>query len=156
GRGAMGIVYEAQQISLPRRVALKVLPFAASLDHHRLQRFQNEAHAAGSLQHPHIVPVYAVGCERGVHYIAMQFIDGQHLAARIPELNKGQGAPQAPEVHWPSDAPTVDRCTGETPAFETLPPTDRQADTRPDGLGGEYYRWAAELGIQAAEALEHA
>ena len=64
-----------------RRVALKVLPFAATLDPRQLQRFQNEAQAAASLHHEHIVPVYGVGCERGVHYYAMQFIDGQTLAA---------------------------------------------------------------------------
>src|SRR5262249_36174800 len=68
GRGGMGIVYEAEQISLGRRVALKVLPFAATMDPRHLQRFQNEARAAASLEHPHIVPVYGVGSERGVHY----------------------------------------------------------------------------------------
>jgi serine/threonine protein kinase len=68
GRGGMGVVYEAEQISLARRVALKVLPFAATMDSRQLQRFQNEARAAASLEHPHIVPVYGVGCERGVHY----------------------------------------------------------------------------------------
>src|SRR5437899_510969 len=77
GRGGMGVVYEAEQISLRRRVALKVLPFAAVLDPRALQRFKNEAQAAASLHHASIVPVYAVGCERGVHYYAMQFIDGQ-------------------------------------------------------------------------------
>src|SRR5438105_15961469 len=77
GRGGMGVVYEAEQISLGRRVALKVLPFAAVLDPRQLQRFQNEARAAASLHHPHIVPVYAVGADRGVHYYAMQFIGGQ-------------------------------------------------------------------------------
>ena len=83
GRGGMGVVYEAEQISLGRRVALKVLPFAATMDPKQLQRFHNEAKAAASLHHEHIVPVYAVGCERGVHYYAMQFIDGTTLAEVI-------------------------------------------------------------------------
>src|SRR5262249_7453927 len=74
GRGGMGVVYEAEQISLRRRVALKVLPFAAALDPRQLQRFRNEAIAAASLHHEHIVPVHAVGCERGVHFYAMQFV----------------------------------------------------------------------------------
>src|SRR5262249_39138749 len=83
GHGGMGIVYEAEQISLGRRVALKVLPFAATLDPRQLQRFHNEARAAASLRHEHIVPVYAVGQERGVHFFAMQFVDGQTLADLI-------------------------------------------------------------------------
>jgi hypothetical protein len=88
GRGGMGVVYEAVQISLGRRVALKVLPFAAALDPKQLQRFKNEAQAAAQLQHQHIVPVHAVGCERGVHYYAMQFIDGQTLAEVIRDLRQ--------------------------------------------------------------------
>src|SRR5262249_33650011 len=75
GRGGMGIVYEAEQLSLRRRVALKVLPFTAILDPRHLQRFLNEAQAAAQLHHTNIVPVYAVGSERGVHYYAMQFIE---------------------------------------------------------------------------------
>ena len=67
---------QAVQLSLGRRVALKVLPFAATLDVKQLQRFKNEAQSAAHLHHQNIVPVYAVGCERGVHYYAMQFIEG--------------------------------------------------------------------------------
>src|SRR6516225_4021696 len=80
GRGGMGVVYEAHQTSLNRRVALKVLPFVAALDPKQLQRFQNEAQAAAQLHHTNIVPVFAVGAERGVHYYAMQLIEGQSLA----------------------------------------------------------------------------
>jgi serine/threonine protein kinase len=81
GRGGMGVVNEAEQISLKRRVALKVLPFAGALDPRRLQRFQNEAQAAASLHHTNIVPVYGIGCERAVHFYAMQYIEGQSLVA---------------------------------------------------------------------------
>src|SRR5437899_6167949 len=83
GRGGMGVVYEVEQVSLGRRVALKVLPFAAALDPKHLQRFKNEAHAAAQLHHTNIVPVYAVGSERGVHYYSMQLIDGYSLADLI-------------------------------------------------------------------------
>lgn len=86
GRGGMGVVYEAEQISLSRRVALKVLPFAATMDPRHLQRFKNEALAAASLEHPHIVPVYGVGSERGVHFYAMKFIDGRSLAEAISDF----------------------------------------------------------------------
>jgi serine/threonine protein kinase len=85
GRGGMGMVYEAEQLSLSRRVAVKVLPFAAALDPKQLHRFKNEAQTAALLHHPNIVPVYAVGCEAGVHYFAMQFIEGRSLAAVVAE-----------------------------------------------------------------------
>lgn len=88
GRGGMGVVYEAEQLSLGRRVALKVLPFAAMLDARQLQRFKNEARAAASLHHPNIVPVYSVGCERGVHYYAMQYIEGHTLTDVINDLRR--------------------------------------------------------------------
>src|SRR5206468_5438911 len=91
GRGGMGIVYEAVQLSLHRRVALKVLPFAAVTDPKQLQRFHVEAQAAAQLHHTNIVPVFAVGCERGVHYYAMQFIEGQTLAHVIEELRQIDG-----------------------------------------------------------------
>lgn len=92
GRGGMGVVYEAEQRSLQRRVALKVLPLAAVLDERRLQRFQNEALAAAQLDHPHIVDVVAVGCERGVYYYAMRFIEGSTLADVIDVLRNGDAA----------------------------------------------------------------
>lgn len=90
GRGGMGIVYEATQLSLRRSVALKILPFAAVLDKQQVARFRNEAQAAASLHHPHIVPVFAVGCERGVHYYSMQLIDGRTLDQVFTELRPNQ------------------------------------------------------------------
>src|SRR5207244_6272028 len=74
GRGGMGLVYEAEQLSLGRRIALKVLPFALTLDPRQLQRFKNEARAAAQLHHEHIVPIYSVGSERAVHFYAMQYV----------------------------------------------------------------------------------
>ena len=87
----MGIVFEAEQVSLRRRVALKVLPFAAAFDPQQLRRFQIEAQAAAQLHHTNIVPIFSVGCERGVHYYAMQYIEGQTLAALIRDLRRLAG-----------------------------------------------------------------
>ncbi len=158
GRGGMGVVYEAEQVSPGRRVALKVLPFAATLDPRRLQRCHNEARAAAGLHHTNIVPVYAVGCEHGVHYYAMQFIDGQTLAQVIADLR----APTA-DGKQPAD---VDAATGPYVAGAPGPVGDGRAatgkatavalSTERAGRGREYYRTLARLGIQAAEALEHA
>jgi serine/threonine protein kinase len=101
GRGGMGIVYEAVQISLNRRVALKVLPLAATMDPRQMQRFRHEAQAAAMLHHPHIVPVHGVGCERGVHYYAMQLIAGQSLAAVIEE-QRGPASSRCSAPHTPT------------------------------------------------------
>jgi serine/threonine protein kinase len=133
GRGGMGVVYEATQISLNRSVALKVLPFAATLDPRQLQRFHNEARAAALLHHPNIVPVFGVGTERGVHYYAMQLIEGHSLAALMEERKKsGATGPSAPTVAKAAD---LTRVSSASPAF---------------------IRNVARLGIQAADALDHA
>jgi hypothetical protein len=105
GRGGMGVVFEAEQVSLGRRVALKVLPLAATLDPRRLQRFHNEARAAAGLHHPNIVPVHAVGQVGGLHFYAMQFIEGQSLASLLRELRRQEqsprGQPAAPSPTGP-------------------------------------------------------
>jgi len=136
GRGGMGVVYEAEQVSLRRRVALKILPFAAALDPRQLQRFKNEALAAAHLRHENIVPVHAVGEERGVHFYAMQFIEGQSLAALIGELK----TPAAERSNLNGTATT---------AVAALS-TERSSGSR------RYFDWVAKLGRQAALALEHA
>ena len=195
GRGGMGVVYEAQQISLPRRVALKVLPFAAVLDRRQLVRFKNEARAAATLDHPGIVSVYNVGCERGVHYYAMQYIEGQTLAELIGQMRQAENISElGPPPLASADGPTcrrrtlassshgtghflVDRSAGtlgsETPAPETEPAAGMKLETPASGtpaMGSlttdhsrgqslhrrEHYRQIARLGIQAAEALDHA
>ncbi|HEY7327631.1 MAG TPA: serine/threonine-protein kinase [Gemmataceae bacterium] len=152
GRGGMGVVYEAEQISLRRRVALKVLPFAAALDPRQLQRFKNEAFAAACLRHENIVPVYMVGEERGVHYYAMQFIEGRSLAHVIAELKEQnlekqiQNSPARSASDRPKRPSLALRAGGETSVLST----ERSTGSR------KYYDWVASLGRQAAVALEHA
>lgn len=149
GRGGMGVVYEAEQISLRRRVALKVLPFAAAIDPRQLQRFRNEAQAAAQLHHPSIVPVHAVGVERGVHYYAMQYIEGQSLATLIAELRRS-ARDQGPEATRPFLVPA-----GPTAASAST--LQAAADlTQERGQGRRFYHRVAKLGQQAALALEHA
>jgi serine/threonine protein kinase len=144
GRGGMGVVYEAEQISLRRRVALKVLPFAAALDPRQLQRFKNESLAAAHLRHENIVPVHTVGEERGVHYYAMQFIEGRSLAHLIAELrSQGAGRPDKSAI-----------CNLKS-AMDTTPPAAVLSTERSSG-SRRYYDWVASLGRQAALALDHA
>ncbi|MFH1998493.1 MAG: serine/threonine-protein kinase, partial [Planctomycetota bacterium] len=93
GRGGMGVVYEAVQLSLDRRVALKVLAPGCFASDHALDRFNREASLAGRLHHPHIVPVYAVGEEQGIHYYAMQFIEGGSLSDLLKVLKEKAETP---------------------------------------------------------------
>src|SRR5262245_31681556 len=88
GRGGMGIVYEAEQESLGRRVALKVLPAGAMLDAQQQKRFQREAKAAARMHHTNIVPVYGVGEHEGMLYYVMQFIQGLGLDEVLTELRQ--------------------------------------------------------------------
>lgn len=182
GRGGMGIVYEAVQLSLGRHVALKVLPFAATFDAKHLQRFRQEAQAAAQLHHTNIVPVYAVGCERGIHFYAMQLIEGQSLDVLIRQLRKEAGVSlldggsvdtsNAGYHREPSHdgslsatgdwMPTGDKATGTSPTVET----DQAATTCSQvsgrfstcvaGKEAESYRMMARCMAQAAEALEYA
>lgn len=94
GRGGMGVVYEAEQQSLKRKVALKVLRFGVTADPEVMQRFQREAETVAHLHHTNIVPIHAVGCEQGVHYYAMQFIEGRSLAAVVEEVSRHDGSPR--------------------------------------------------------------
>ena len=86
GRGGMGIVYEAEQVSLGRHVALKVLPQQMLLDEQHRRRFDREVKSAARLHHTNIVPVFGVGQQEGLHYYIMQFIQGLGLDQVIEEL----------------------------------------------------------------------
>jgi serine/threonine protein kinase/WD40 repeat protein len=88
GRGGMGVVYEAEQSSLGRRVALKVLPLYAGANARALERFKREARAAAKLHHTNIVPVFEVGEDGQVCFYAMQYIQGQGLDQVIAELRR--------------------------------------------------------------------
>ena len=88
GHGGMGIVYEAEQISLGRRVALKVLSSRMLRDPKQRSRFEREARSAARLHHTNIVPVFGVGEHDGTPYYAMQFIDGLGLDEVLAELKR--------------------------------------------------------------------
>src|SRR5215471_17085257 len=99
GRGGMGVVYEARQVSLNRKVALKVLSGGLGLTPKAVQRFRREAEAAAKLHHTNIVPVYATGEQDGTHFYAMELIDGpslDHVIKQLKEAANTAGAGSTP------------------------------------------------------------
>ena len=113
GRGGMGVVYEAEQESLGRRVALKVLSAGLLLDPKQVRRFEREAKAAARLHHTNIVPVFGVGQQDGHHYFVMQFIAGLGLDVVLDDLRrlrraKSEASPAAEPV------PAASRVAGLT------------------------------------------
>ncbi len=91
GRGGAGVVYEAVQCSLGRRVALKVLPDTSSANATQIARLRREALVLAQLQHPHIVRVHDVGETGGQHWLAMDLVDGGTLADRLGHLRAAGG-----------------------------------------------------------------
>jgi serine/threonine protein kinase len=151
GRGGMGIVYEAYQMSLARHVALKVLPFASALDERHRKRFLLEAQSAAQLHHANIVPVYAVGCDRGTHYYAMQLIYGRPISADVfDDLCE-------PKESF-SDREVVDLGASTANVHRDL--TSRMSKPKIAGSTRaqrrDRSRTIAELIAQAAEALDYA
>lgn len=113
GRGGMGIVYEAEQESLGRRVALKVLPQWLTVDANYKKRFEREARAAAKLHHTNIVPVFGVGEHNGLQFYAMQFIHGLGLDEVMSELRSMKAQrDQTPAL----DLPSKERVAGGEPA----------------------------------------
>ena len=84
GEGGMGVVFEARDVELDRKVALKMLPAETANDAHRLERFRREARAVASLNHPNIVTIYGIESAGNGHVLVMECIDGESLDKRIP------------------------------------------------------------------------
>jgi serine/threonine protein kinase/WD40 repeat protein/tetratricopeptide (TPR) repeat protein len=182
GRGGMGIVYEAEQESLGRHVALKVLPPHGMLNSTFLERFRREAKAAAKLHHTNIVPVYGVGECEGVHFYAMQFIRGEGLDKVLRDLRRlrqmrnpaaDQGTLTGTRLEGSVAGSLLTGRFGLGPAVTAeSPPPMRPAVTTPSttavesppsssglsggGSGPNYHRSVARIGLQIAEALAYA
>jgi serine/threonine-protein kinase len=184
GRGGMGIVFEAEQESLGRHVALKVLPSHALLNPRHLQRFLREARSAARLHHTNIVPVFGVGHSDGLHYYVMQFITGPGLDQVIDELRRlkavarpDTGSDGSP-AHPTKTLHEVTRglLTGQFAATPTAEATDESAQGSESqaplatpgavivgsgssilsGSGRGFAKAVARVGLRVAEALNYA
>ena len=96
GRGGMGVVYEAWENSMDRRVALKVLPGAVAADDRAFSRFMQEARTAGKLSHPNVVPVFGVGIKEHTPYFAMEYIEGATLAQVLARIKDAEAETETP------------------------------------------------------------
>jgi serine/threonine protein kinase/Tfp pilus assembly protein PilF len=151
GRGGMGIVYEAQQISLKRRVALKVLPPGLGLTTQAVKRFEREAQAAAKLHHTNIVPVYATGEDQGCHYYAMELVEGQSLSRVLDDLCGKRSNPLLEATVTQVVAGSPDTWP-EKPA--ELPDSTSLSDT--DTGGRQWFDTVAKLMADVGDALQYA
>jgi serine/threonine protein kinase/WD40 repeat protein len=136
GRGGMGIVYEAEQESLNRHVAIKVLAPGTAWSPRILQRFLREAKAAAQLHHTNIVPVFGVGQRDDLHYYAMQLIRGLSLDKVLGEIRRQKdGVPADPSGDQTAIHPALAAATD---------------------LDERYARSVARIGLEVAQALEYA
>ncbi|HEY7308480.1 MAG TPA: protein kinase [Gemmataceae bacterium] len=186
GRGGMGVVFEAEQLSLGRRVALKVLPPYILKNEQHVRRFEREARAAARLHHTNIVPIFGVGHHEDTHYYVMQFIQGLGLDGVIQELRRlraGANSSSPRENGALEERSAVEQVahsllTGifqpDVPSgdSENKAATSKGTDSRSDssvprlpegsdlsnvsGSDRRYWRSVARIGVQVAEALEHA
>jgi WD40 repeat protein/serine/threonine protein kinase len=174
GRGGMGVVYEAEQQALGRRVALKVLLRTAAGDGSALVRFQREAKAAARMHHTNIVPVFDVGQDGEHLYYVMQLIHGQGLDGVIHDLKRLRGQAQAspaPEEKSIAASLVLGRFEQEkladandpraTAAYEGTRPSSALLPGQSDLSSVEsnrraYYRSVAQIGVQTASALSYA
>jgi tetratricopeptide (TPR) repeat protein len=149
GRGGMGIVYEAVQTSLNRRVALKVLGQGIGLTSRAVDRFRREAEAAAKLHHTNIVPVYATGEADGSHFYAMELIDGPSLDHVIRQMGESQGDRDG------TKPPSKDAITGPYTPCKPPPPSGGNGGSGMSSVVDRFDRIATMI-ADVADALNHA
>lgn len=182
-RGGMGIVYEAEQLTLGRRVAVKVLPRHALTRERDIRRFEREAQTAAKLHHSNIVPVFGVGQDDGHHYIVMQLIRGVGLDEILSETKRMVTGERGSITSARSSTvkrsaigllenelrrDTAVNCNAETVVSSSGDDDSEQTESSTNSpsipsllqiqsvVGAEYSKNVARIGLQAAEALHYA
>src|SRR6516225_9168057 len=153
GRGGMGVVYEARQLSLNRKVALKVLSGGLGLTPHAVQRFRREAEAAARLHHTNIVPVYATGEQNGTHFYAMELVEGASLdhvlrhmrQARKERPTPGPPGPRGGGAQGPPELQTTGPYLGQPDPAQGLSASSLSSD-------GHYFDAVARMVAEVADA----
>jgi len=161
----MGVVYEARQLSLNRKVALKVLANSLGLTPKAVMRFKREAEAAARLHHTNIVPIYATGEHEGCHYYAMELIEGpslDHVIDRMRQLRDGPPAPaEEPDARHAATVASADADAWATTALDYDAPAAQRSPTTSTTLSstasqGGYFDTVARLFAEIADALDYA
>jgi tetratricopeptide (TPR) repeat protein len=154
GRGGMGVVFEAVQTSLGRKVALKILSSGLGLTPQAVQRFQREAESAARLHHTNIVPIYATGTHDGIHFYAMELVEGPSLDHVVREMRGAETGEPAAEPPVPADS------SAATAAYE---PTVRDSSSGSAvwtssslSSNSHYFDTVARLVAEVADALDYA
>jgi serine/threonine protein kinase len=153
GRGGMGVVFEARQVSLKRKVALKILATGLGLSAKAVERFRREAEAAARLHHTNIVPVYASGEANGIHYYAMELIAGPSLAEVIQHLR--QPSVSTSGIDTPADKKSP-QTAATGPFVPDLPGKGATGSSASTHSHSEHFDWIARAIAGVADGLEYA
>lgn len=143
GRGGMGVVFEALEGSIERRVAVKLLPWRISMVPHRQERFEREAQTIAKLRHANIVPIFRFGRHEDYAYYVMQYVESVNLGHIIGALSERQQVSPAQEIRDE---------VGDSESHDS--PAARSADRK--GLKQDSWKAFARIGLQVAQALRHA
>ena len=160
GRGGMGVVYEAWENSMDRRVALKVLPAGVAADNNTYIRFMREAKTAGQLSHQNVVHVYAMGVKERTPYYAMEYVEGETLAQILARWRALEGNEEQKTTILQSISQLFGKNSPLTPedTAETERPEAESAVARPFGEDENiiYFGRLAEAFVGVADGLQHA